>query len=170
MPRKISLREFQESLTARLMNAARGQETAGMLAIQAGRENWLINLADAGEINPVSTLTTVPLTQPWFAGIANIRGTLYAVTDFSAFLGGEPTPLNASARLLLVGSAHGTNAVLLVNRTLGLKNRATFTPADPDPDMPDWQVGCVFCDQEMRWRVLDVRSLLADPRFIHVES
>ena len=51
-----------------------------------------------------------------FAGIANIRGNLHAVTDFSVFRGGAPTPQNANARLLLIGAKHGANAALLVSR------------------------------------------------------
>jgi twitching motility protein PilI len=47
----------------------------------------------------------VPLTRPWFAGIANIRGNLHAVGDFSVFCGGPPIVQNANARLLLIGSS-----------------------------------------------------------------
>jgi twitching motility protein PilI len=30
-----------------------------------------------------------PLTQPWFLGLANIRGNLYSVVDLAGFLGRE---------------------------------------------------------------------------------
>ena len=32
-------------------------------------------------------IATVPLTQPWFLGVANIRGNLYSVVDFAGFVG-----------------------------------------------------------------------------------
>jgi hypothetical protein len=64
----------------------------------------------------------VPLTKPWFAGIANIRGNLYSVVDLSAFIGKEATPQNTSSRLLLIGTRHGSNAALLVTRMIGLRN------------------------------------------------
>jgi len=109
MAKKISLREFQEHLAARLVGAS-GQSAAGLLGIQSGADYWLVNLSDSGEIVPLTPLTAVPLTKPWFAGIANIRGNLYSVADFSAFQGKDPTPQNAGSRLLLVGTRHGTNA------------------------------------------------------------
>jgi len=122
MAKRISLREFQVGLVERLTSAARGENSRALLGILAGRDYWLLNLSDAGEIVPLPPLAAVPLTKPWFLGIANIRGILYSVVDFSAFQGGEPTQLNSDARLLLVGARHGINCALLVSRTLGLKN------------------------------------------------
>lgn len=86
---------------------ASGQSAAGLLGMQSGSDYWLLNLADSGEVIPLSTLTGVPLTQPWFAGIANIRGNLYSVVDFSAFQGKEATPQNGNSRLLI-----GTTAAM----------------------------------------------------------
>ena len=59
--------------------------TQSLLAFESGGERWLVDLADAGEVLPVPPLSDVPLTQPWFLGIANIRGTLFSVTDLAAF-------------------------------------------------------------------------------------
>ena len=119
MTKKISLHEFQSYLAARLAGTS-NQSSAGLLGIQAGSDFWLLDLADSGEIVPLSPLTKVPLTKPWFAGIANIRGNLYSVVDLSAFLGKDVTPQNTSSRLLLIGTRHGSNAALLVTRMIGL--------------------------------------------------
>jgi hypothetical protein len=91
MTKKISLHEFQSYLAARLAGTS-NQSSAGLLGIQAGSDYWLLDLADSGEIVPLTPLTKVPLTKPWFAGIANIRGNLYSVVDLSAFLGKEARP------------------------------------------------------------------------------
>src|SRR5690348_11862161 len=117
--KKTSLRDFQQYLADRLKSAARGQVTSSLLGVKAGRENWLLELSDSGEIIQMPPLTPVPLTIPAFAGLANIRGNLYAVTDFSLFRSGEPTVLNAYTRLLLVGAKLGSNAALLVTRMQG---------------------------------------------------
>ena len=85
--KKLSLREFQESLVQRLTSARAGQTSRALLGVLAGRDYWLLDLSDSGEIVPLPPLTSVPLTQTWFCGIANIRGTLYSVVDFSAFQG-----------------------------------------------------------------------------------
>ena len=170
MAKKISLREFQEHLATRLRSAVEGQATSALLGIQAGSDYWLLSLSDSGEIVPLTPLTQVPLTRPWFAGIANIRGNLHAVADFSAFQGGEPTPQNASSRLLLVGTRHGNNAALLVTRMLGLKNPENLTAAPADPDAAAW-VAASYTDAEgRRWKKLGVRELLADKAFMEIAA
>ena len=167
MAKKGSLRDFQAHLARRLAGASE-QSAAGLLGIQSGPDFWLLNLSDSGEIIPLTPLTTVPLTKNWFVGIANIRGNLYAVADFSAFQGKEATPQNTSSRLLLIGTRHGNNAALLVTRMLGLRNVDDLTPASADPDLPSW-ASDVYTDNEgRRWKKLDVRQLLVDEDFMEI--
>ncbi len=167
MAKKGSLRDFQARLARRLAGASE-QSAAGLLGIQSGADFWLLNLSDSGEIIPLTPLTTVPLTKNWFVGIANIRGNLYAVADFSAFQGKEATPQNTSSRLLLIGTRHGNNAALLVTRMLGLRNVDDLTPISADPDSPPW-ASDVYTDNEgRRWKKLDVRQLLVDEDFMEI--
>lgn len=168
MAKKISLREFQEHLAARLASAAKGQATSALLGVQAGSDYWLLNLSDSGEIVPLPPLTPVPLTRSWFSGIANIRGNLHSVADFSAFQGGDPTPANASSRLLLVGTRHGSNAALLVTRMLGLKNPEQFTPRATPAGARAWETECLVDGDGREWKKLNVRALLADPDFMQI--
>ena len=136
--------------------------------MQSGAEYWLVSLADSGEVVPLPPLTDVPLTKPWFVGMANIRGSLYSVTDFSAFQGKESTAQNAASRLLWVGTRYGNNAALLVNRMLGLRNRDDLTSSVPDVGAPEWAAQA-FTDKEgRRWKLLEVRALLADETFMDI--
>lgn len=167
MAKKGSLREFQAHLAERLAGAS-GQSAAGLLGVQSGADFWLLKLSDSGEIVPLTPLADVPLTRPWFAGIANIRGNLYSVVDFAAFRGGEPTPLHASARLLLIGTRYDSNAALLVTRLLGLRNIDDLTPAPADPGDAPWVVGAYTDNSGRCWRMLDVRRLLDDERFMEI--
>jgi twitching motility protein PilI len=167
MARKSSLREFQAHLAARLSGTDE-RRAAGLLGFLSGVERWLVGLPDSGEIVPLPPLTQVPLTRPWFAGIANIRGNLYAVTDFSAFRQKETTPQNASSRLLLIGTRHGNNAALLVNRILGLRNVEDLEPAPDDAQAPSW-ANAAYADREgQRWRMLNVRRLFSDEAFMDI--
>ena len=168
MAKKTSLRDFQEYLAGRLTTAAQGKGAASWLGIEVGGAPWLIELSDSGEIVQAPTLAKVPLTQPWFAGIANIRGNLYAVTDFSVFCGGPQTPLNASSRLLLVGTRFGANASLLVSRMLGLKKPENFVPQADDENFPDWGKQRFSDGEDRLWRKLAVRELLADRTFMNI--
>ncbi len=168
MARKTSLRDFQEYLAARLTTAAQGRGASSWLGIEAGNEAWLVDLSDSGEIVQAPQLVPVPLTRSWFSGIANIRGNLHAVTDFSVFRGGIPTPQNANARLLLIGGKYGANAALLVSRMLGLKKPEDFTQEPVDPTAPSWGAQRFTDSQGKIWHKLSVRELLADHDFMNI--
>lgn len=167
MTKKISLHEFQSYLAARLSGTS-NQSSAGLLGIQAGSDFWLLDLADSGEIVPLSPLTKVPLTKPWFAGIANIRGNLYSVVDLSAFLGKDATPQNTSSRLLLIGTRHGSNAALLVTRMIGLRNVEALNPEPQNGAAPAWALETYTDNEGRRWNKLKVRELLADEAFMDI--
>ena len=168
MAKKTSLRDFQQYLAARLTTAAQGRGAASWLGIEAGDAAWLIDLAEGGEIVQAPQLVAVPLTRPWFVGVANIRGNLYAVCDFSRFCGGPPTPQNANARLLLIGTRFGANAALLVTRMLGLKKPESFTEEVPELSAPAWATARYKDGQGKIWHKLSVRDLLADQNFMNV--
>ncbi len=186
MARRISLREFQQSLSERLISARKGEGGNSLLGIESGSDElpggsrWLVDLTDSGEVVPLPPLTPAPLTKPWFAGVANIRGALYSVVDFSAWRGGPPTPRNADARLLLVGARHGINSALLVRRALGLRPRdsmradgkvgagGTATSDATTGSTAAW-AGGLFADPEgAAWTQLIIPALLTDPAFLDI--
>jgi twitching motility protein PilI len=170
MAKRISLREFQAGLVERLSSAQRGEAAQALLGIVSGKDHCLLELSDSGEVLPLPPLTTVPLTKPWFAGVANVRGALYSVVDFSAFRGGEVTPRNSEARLLLVGARHGINSALLVNRTLGLKSLAQLQEEAAADDAPGWY-GARYVDPAgQKWTRLHLKPLLEDAAFINIAA
>jgi twitching motility protein PilI len=167
MARKSSLREFQAHLATRLAGAG-DQRAAGLLGILSGADHWLVELPDSGEVVPLPPLTGVPLTRPWFAGIANIRGNLYSVADFSAFRGKETTLTTSDSRLLLIGARYGNNASLLVTRMLGLRNIDDLRPVAEDPASPSWGSEAYMDKEGRRWHMLNVKRLLADDVFMDI--
>ena len=84
---KLDLRAFQQELATRLAAKTAAQVESSRLGVAAAGQQWLIRLAEAGEVIPAPPLAPVPLTKPWFLGVANIRGNLYTVVDFAGFLG-----------------------------------------------------------------------------------
>ena len=168
MAKRGSLRDFQAHLAARL-SGANQQGAAGLLGIQSGADYWLLNLSDAGEIVSLPPLAHVPLTKPWFSGMANIRGNLYAVTDFSAFQAKDPTPKNHSSQLLLIGTRHGNNAALLVTRLMGLRSLDSLMLHNENKTSEPVWVGESYSDNEGRlWKMLDVRELLTHEKFMNI--
>ncbi|NJA89362.1 chemotaxis protein CheW [Rhodocyclus tenuis] len=167
MPHRTRLTDTQELPPPRSPEDG-GVAAATLLGFQAGEERWLTPLTDAGEIVSTPPLARAPLTCPWFAGLANVRGTLYAVSDFALFRGGEATPHNSHARLLLIGARHGVNAALLVSRLIGLRKPEALHANVPTVDAPVWAAQSFRDNDGHDWRCLDVAGLLADPRFLEI--
>ena len=162
-----TLREFQQKLTDRLNAAEQSRPPPALLAMESGKDRWLLDLADAGEVLPTPPLATVPLTKPWYAGLANVRGNLFSVVDLSRFHGGEPTAHDADSRLLLVGTLHGINSALLVTRVLGLKSLATLA-IETAQQQQSWR-GDRYCDaQGIHWTHLKITQLLKARTFLEI--
>ena len=169
MAYRISLRQFQEQLNARIAEARTGALDEVRLAVQAGRYHWLIRLPDVGEVASVPKLTPVPRTHAWFRGMANAHGSLYAVVDLAAFLGEPFTQYGQQARLLLVGRRHGGNSALLVERVFGLRKLSEFVEEPAEPTSP-W-TGPAFRDHTSEpWRQLEVAALLAADQFLQIAA
>lgn len=162
-----SLREYQIALSERLQHAGAGAPVASKLGLQVGQEGWLVDLKEAAELIPPPPIAAVPLARPWFRGVANVRGNLYSVTDFAAFLGGEPTAPGEQTRLLIFNDRFRSGAALLVERSLGLRDPGELeSRSHPDRSQPGFLRG-VFADGAGKvWKELDVAALIQDRAFL----
>jgi len=165
--RQISLREFQQGLAQRLREAQAEAEPTSRLAVQAGKDNWLLKLDEAGEMLPLPEISAVPLTKPWYLGLANIRGVLESVVDFAAFAGGETTARTPDCRLLLIAERFQSFSGLVISRMLGLKNVQAMQPVQ-EPSSRPWIAGAFRDDEGRLWHELDIGSLVAHEDFLHV--
>jgi twitching motility protein PilI len=168
---KLDLRVFQKELAARLASKTAAQVESSRLGLEAAGQQWLLRLADTGEVIAMPVLATVPLTKPWFLGIANIRGNLYSVIDFGAFLGREASLAGSAGhgRLVVFGPRAGElKAGIVVQRVLGLRNLAELAPASPPVDVPEWY-GQRWMDADGgAWQEIDLARLAQDPGFLRV--
>lgn len=167
MAKHLSLREFQRALAARLAEA--GAETAphARLGVQAGGRLWLIRLEDAGEVLPLPAVTPVPLTRPWFLGLANIRGNLACVVDFAGLMDEPPTERSPDCRLVLVAERFGVHSGLLIARMMGLRNIHQLQAEAGGADRP-WIRGAFRDPEGRRWYELDIGVLVAHGDFVRV--
>ncbi|MDQ1314186.1 MAG: twitching motility protein PilI [Pseudomonadota bacterium] len=169
MAKKFNLREFQITLSQQLQAAATRDNAGSRLGFRVGEANWLVSLSDTEEVIPIPPIVKVPGSRRWFRGVANIRGNLYAVSDFSDFMGQGVTPEHADCRLLIPHHDFGVNAALLVHRTLGLKNINSYQEREEVVAHP-WmarhyadEAGNVWCD-------MDFGQLLGNAEFLMVEA
>jgi twitching motility protein PilI len=157
--RRNRLRQYQVQLLER-MQAARANSGASVnqLGVSIGAERYLLDLTQAGEIVPVGALAAVPLTQPWYLGLTNIRGNLVGVIDLARYLGLGETPIGSDSRIVTFAAGLGFNCALLVGRVYGLRHAGGMQAADQ----------CLRDADGNDWTALDLAALVADERFLHV--
>jgi twitching motility protein PilI len=169
MAAKLSLRDYQLELSARLQRAETEGRVTSKLGLEVGGGAWLVDLTEAGEMIPVPPISAVPLARPWFRGVANIRGNLYSVTDFAAFLGGEATAATDHARLLLISDRFRAGCGLLIGRSLGLRKSGELEPR-PGGTGSKWTRAEYTDTEGKRWRELNVPALVRNPEFLDVSA
>jgi len=169
---KLDLRAFQQELATRLAAKTAAQVEQSRLGLACAGQQWLIRLADAGEVIAMPQTASVPLTKPWYLGIANIRGNLYGVIDFAGFLGQPLEPIApgvSQTRLVLFGPRVGElRAGLVVHRVLGLRNLAELAPGEPLAGAPSWYAARWRENNGAIWQEIDLAKLSQDPQFLQV--
>jgi twitching motility protein PilI len=122
----------------------------------------------------------VPHSQPWFLGVANLRGQLHGVVDLPAFLGlarpvarwSQEQGAREAGRLVAMNSSLQLNAALVVDRLLGLRSpsdmAASSTPSSPDT--PHFIGQQVVDDKGRAWYELDLAALTADEAFLKIDA
>lgn len=166
--RRTRLRAYQEQLLER-MQAARTSSgaRAHQLGVEIGGVRYLLDLVQAGEIVPLPPLAPVPLTQPWYLGLANVRGTLVGVVDLARYLDdgaatdavpAAPAAGSVAARVITFSPSLGFPGALLVGRVIGLRHAADMRPLE----------GLLRDADGWDWTPLDLAALVRDERFLQV--
>jgi twitching motility protein PilI len=105
MANREALRELQSRLASRLQAARTEGVQASWLAVEAAAQ-VPVPAAQSGEIFPYRPAQHVPYTQPWFLGVANLRGGLYGVVDLASYVTGQRAgPLRRRPRRVAAGRA-----------------------------------------------------------------
>jgi twitching motility protein PilI len=120
----------------------------------------------------------VPYTKRWYVGVASLRGGLHGVVDLLQLpgMGGAGAAagidrVSSESRLVSLHSALGVNAVLWVDRLLGLRNPSTFTALGARPtDAPSYLARCLIDRDGQTWQELDLQLLAADPEFLAIAA
>jgi twitching motility protein PilI len=157
--RRSRLRDYQTQLIER-MQAARsgGAARAHQLGVTVGTGRYLLDLSEAGEIVAPPPLAKVPLTLPWYLGLANVRGNLLGVIDLARYLGAGDAVSGPDARLVTFAPRLGFNCALLVSRVHGLRRAADMTAT-----------GARLRDADANeWTPLSLATLVQDERFVHI--
>lgn len=166
MKDKQSLRDFQTQLADKLKAAQAATGPSSKLGFITGGRHWLVGLEQIDEVVTVPELIAVPWAQPWFSGVASVRGALFGCTDLGAFLHlAEALPAGES-HLLLSHSRFGVNAALRIERTLGLRPVDNLIREDARDAAVPWSAGQWRGQDDQIWTELDVEKLVTSPAFL----
>lgn len=163
--RRTRLRLYQEQLLEKMQAAKTGAgANTGQLGLAIGGARYLVDLLEVGEIVAPVPLTVVPLTQPWYLGLANVRGSLLGVIDLARYLGDAVQPTDAPAqsttapRLVAFAPSLGFNCALLASTVYGLRQAASMERA-----------GDALRDADGNtWTPLSLAALVREERFLQV--
>lgn len=174
MAAREALREFQSRLASRLQSAHTAN-VAAWLAVEAGAGRYLFPLGQAGEIFPWTPPTPVPYTQPWFLGVANLRGGLWGVAQLSTFMGEPPARAQAGdagreqARLVAFNEVLEVNCALVVDRLVGLRGVEAFaTSRPPAASAPPWFGGSYTTATGDTWQEVNLQVLASQAEFLSI--
>ncbi len=172
MANKEALRELQTRLAERLQAARTQQRATSWLAIECAGRGFLLPLAQAGEIFSVAPLVSVPHSNDWFLGVANLRGGLYGVVDLARFLGvGTATSdfAREQARLVVFNPIFELNCALLVDRLAGLRSAEQLSVDEGTTRARPPFAGGRYRDSGGRiWQELNLAALANDDAFMKI--
>ena len=129
--------------------------------------NIAVPFAGEFEIVPAQEVSGLPLTQPWVAGMTNIRGEIYTLVDFSAFIGRRPIRMGPKCHFLLLPDP-GLKSALVLDSRIRLR---TFSVDLPSEDIAQLDPGLnpylerVISDGGKKWGVMDIMALCNAPEF-----
>lgn len=181
MANKEALKALQERLAQRLQDARQQAPVRSWLAIEIAQQGFLLPLDQAGEIFSPGALQSVPHSQPWFLGVANLRGQLHGVVDLARFLamprqspvgGALPEGARDASRLVAFNAALQLNVALWVDRLMGLRNAAALhlVPAAQPESKPAFMGQCMRDEQGRHWYELNLAALSVDETFLKIDA
>ena len=176
MANREALRELQSRLASRLQAARTEGVQAGWLAVEAAGRKYLFPLAQSGEIFPYTPAQTVPYTQGWFLGVANLRGGLFGVVDLSSYVTGQAPAQRsdagrAEARLVALNALLDVNCALLIDRLAGLRNTDAFIASNDAPEGSPEYFGSGYTDASgAYWQEINLQALSQQPQFLSISA
>lgn len=94
------------------------EDWVGVVFEVAG-ERMVAPLGEVSEVLALPELTTLPMTQPWLLGVANVRGRLLPLTDLAQFLGVQSLERLKNRKVLVIDKGDVFSG-LLVDQVHGI--------------------------------------------------
>jgi purine-binding chemotaxis protein CheW len=156
--------EERARVLARRLRAEEPADTLELVMLTLGLERYGVDSRQALEVHPLADLAPVPGTPPFWAGIVNVRGTLYPVLDLHRYL--ELPEVDAGEPQKTVVLVRGSNLTvgLLVDDAPGIRRVPATAVGPPLGGTSETARQVVRGVTDDLLTVLDIDALLSDPR------
>jgi twitching motility protein PilI len=174
MANRQAIRDLQTRLADRLQIARTQGVAPSWLAVESSGQKYLFPMSQAGEIFPWVATQSVPYTQGWFLGVANLRGGLFGVVDLASYVTGQTAApktevARKESRLIALNSALDVNCALLIDRLSGLRNQDAFSDfSEKLPDAPDFFGNRYVDSSGQTWQEINLQLLAQQPHFLTI--
>ena len=174
MANRQAIRELQSRLADRLQVARTQGVAPSWLAVEAGGKKYLFPMTHAGEIFPWVAMQTVPYTQGWFLGVANLRGGLFGVVDLANYITGlqaltQSDATHKDARLVALNTSLDVNCALLIDRLAGMRNQDAFHDfSEKSADAPDFFGNSYTDESGASWQEINLQVLAQQAHFLTI--
>src|SRR5690606_40439041 len=129
---------------------------------------FVVSIGQIAEMLEVPHPTRLPGVQPWVVGLANVRGRLLPLFDMAQFLGGAASAQRKQHRVLVI-DGNNYYSGLIVDQAYGMQHFTSERYSEKATDIPEVVQSLVqgaYTDAVGNtWAVMNISSLLQDPRF-----
>ncbi len=156
--------EQRAGALARPLVAEEAEDAIQFLVLLLGAERYAVDVRSVRETQTLKGLAPIPGIPSFWAGVVNVRGTLYPVLDLRRYLGlTEEDAGNAPRKLVLVSGA-GVTIGVVVDEAPAVERIPAHGVGPPLPGGAEAGHGAVRGVTRELLTVLDVDALLTDPR------
>jgi len=139
-------------------------EAVELVVLAVGAERYGVDAGKVREVRPLGELAPVPGAPPFWAGVVNVRGTLYPVLDLRRYF--DLGPAGDQARKVVLVAGAGLAVGLVVEDASGVL-RVPVDAIGPSLEGASEVVGATVRGvTDDLLAILDVEALLADPRLV----
>jgi purine-binding chemotaxis protein CheW len=170
--RSLSPEEMSRILEERARALARplGPEehvdAADLVILHLGTERYGVDIRSVRETQTLKGVAPIPGTPTFWAGVVNVRGTLYPVLDLRRYLGLAEEEQGEAPKKLVLVSGSGLTVGFMVDDAPAVQRIPVADVGPPLPGGAERAYAAVRGVTRDLVTVLDVDALLADARLI----
>jgi purine-binding chemotaxis protein CheW len=140
--------------------------TLQILTVQLGAERYGIDIRDIQEVLVAASITPLPLPDPQWSGLVNLRGRLLAVLDLRQYLGLANSGNTASPKekkiVVLDGNSFQLGLVVDDVQDIVPVDPAEIQPGLEEADTPEQKIIRGISPQTIT--ILNIEEMMRDPR------